>query len=166
MGTLTFDFSKPEVNSFLISNAIFWMDMFHIDGLRVDAVASLLYLNFGRPREQWIKNEHGGDENPDAIQFLKKLNRTVFGYYPNALMMAEDSSDWPLVTAPVHEGGLGFNYKWNMGWMNDMLKYMEIDPYFRHGSHQLLTFSFMYTYSENYVLPCRMTRWCTGRSRR
>lgn len=152
-GTLTFDFSKPEVNSFLISNAIFWMDMFHIDGLRVDAVASLLYLNFGRPREQWIKNEHGGDENPDAIQFLKKLNRTVFGYYPNALMMAEDSSDWPLVTAPVHEGGLGFNYKWNMGWMNDMLKYMEIDPYFRHGSHQLLTFSFMYTYSENYVLP-------------
>ncbi|MCZ8513011.1 1,4-alpha-glucan branching protein GlgB [Paenibacillus filicis] len=152
-GTLTFDFTKPEVISFLISNAIFWMDMYHIDGLRVDAVASLLYLNFGKPREQWIKNEYGGEENPDAIEFLKRLNQTVFGYFPAALMMAEDSSAWPLVTAPVHEGGLGFNYKWNMGWMNDMLKYMEIDPYFRHGSHQLLTFSFMYTYSENYVLP-------------
>ncbi|WP_186445569.1 1,4-alpha-glucan branching protein GlgB [Paenibacillus cremeus] len=152
-GTLTFDFTKPEVVSFLISNALFWMDVYHIDGLRVDAVASLLYLNFGKPKEQWIKNANGGDENLEAIEFLKKLNHTVFGYYPDALMMAEDSSAWPLVTAPVHSGGLGFNYKWNMGWMNDMLKYMAIDPYFRRGSHNLLTFSFMYTYSENYVLP-------------
>ncbi|MDF2961854.1 MAG: 1,4-alpha-glucan branching protein [Paenibacillus sp.] len=152
-GTLSFDFSKPEVISFLISNALFWMDMYHIDGLRVDAVASLLYLNFGKPREQWIKNAHGGDENPDAIAFIKKLNHTVFAHYPHALMMAEDSTDWPLVTSPVYAGGLGFNYKWNMGWMNDMLKYMETDPYFRRGSHNLLTFSFMYTFSENYVLP-------------
>lgn len=152
-GTLSFDFSKPEVVSFLISNALFWMDVYHIDGLRVDAVASLLYLNFGKPRELWVKNARGGDENPEAIEFLKKLNHTVFGNYPHALMMAEDSTAWPLVTAPVHEGGLGFNYKWNMGWMNDMLKYMETDPYFRQGSHQLLTFSFMYTFSENYVLP-------------
>ncbi|TDF99409.1 1,4-alpha-glucan branching protein GlgB [Paenibacillus piri] len=152
-GTLAFDFSKPEVVSFLISNALFWMDMYHIDGLRVDAVASLLYLNFGKPKELWVNNEHGGDENPEAIAFLKKLNHSVFTSYPQALMMAEDSSAWPLVTAPVYAGGLGFNYKWNMGWMNDMLKYMELDPYFRRGSHQLLTFSFMYTFSENYVLP-------------
>lgn len=152
-GTLSFDFSKPEVVSFLISNALFWMDVYHIDGLRVDAVASLLYLNFGKPREMWVKNAHGGDENLEAIEFIKKLNQTVFGYDPHVLMMAEDSTSWPLVTAPVHEGGLGFNYKWNMGWMNDMLKYMEMDPYFRGGSHQLLTFSFMYTFSENYVLP-------------
>ncbi|WP_426453668.1 1,4-alpha-glucan branching protein GlgB [Paenibacillus sp. S-38] len=152
-GTLSFDFTKPEVVSFLISNALFWFDMYHIDGLRVDAVASLLYLNFGKPREQWVKNEHGGDENTEAIAFLKKLNHTVFSAYPDALMMAEDSSAWPLVTAPVHAGGLGFNYKWNMGWMNDMLKYMEMDPFFRGGNHQLLTFSFMYTHAENYVLP-------------
>ncbi|PZE21886.1 1,4-alpha-glucan branching protein GlgB [Paenibacillus xerothermodurans] len=152
-GTLSFDFSKPEVISFLISNALFWMDMYHIDGLRVDAVASLLYLNFGKPELHWTKNEHGGDENTDAINFIKKLNQTVFAHYPDALMMAEDSTDWPQVTAPVHDGGLGFNYKWNMGWMNDMLRYMETDPYFRSGSHNLLTFSFMYAFSENYVLP-------------
>ncbi|MFD0681603.1 MULTISPECIES: 1,4-alpha-glucan branching protein GlgB [unclassified Paenibacillus] len=152
-GTLAFDFSKPEVISFLISNALFWMEMYHIDGLRVDAVASLLYLNFGKPQDQWIKNAHGGDENPEAIAFIKKLNHTVFAHYPHALMMAEDSTDWPMVTSPVYAGGLGFNYKWNMGWMNDMLKYMELDPYFRRGSHNLLTFSFMYTFSENYVLP-------------
>ncbi|MEK3917402.1 1,4-alpha-glucan branching protein GlgB [Paenibacillus sp. FSL H7-0331] len=152
-GTLMFDFTKPEVISFLISNALFWMDKFHIDGLRVDAVASLLSLNLGRPPEQRITNAQGGDENPEAVQFLKQLNTTIFAHYPHSLMMAEDSSNWPKVTSPVHDGGLGFNYKWNMGWMNDMLKYMEIDPYFRRGSHNQLTFSFMYTYNENYVLP-------------
>jgi len=152
-GTLSFDFAKPEVRSFLISNAIFWMDLYHIDGLRVDAVASILYLNFGKPEDRHIYNRYGGQENLEAIDFLKALNTAVFQQYPQALMMAEDSTAWPLVTAPVHEGGLGFNYKWNMGWMNDMLKYMEKDPIHRKYHHDLLTFSFFYAFSENYVLP-------------
>ncbi len=152
-GTLAFDFGKPEVRSFLISNALFWMDLFHIDGLRVDAVASMLYLNFGKPRERHIYNRYGGEENLEAIQFIKDLNAAVFRHYPQALMMAEDSTAWPLVTAPVHDGGLGFNYKWNMGWMNDMLKYMEEDPIHRKFHHERITFSFFYAFSENYVLP-------------
>ncbi|HZG75256.1 MAG TPA: 1,4-alpha-glucan branching protein GlgB [Paenibacillus sp.] len=152
-GTLAFDFGKPEVRSFLISNAIFWMDLFHIDGLRVDAVASMLYLNFGKPRERHIYNRYGGEENLEAIQFIKDLNAAVFQHHPHALMMAEDSTAWPLVTAPVHDGGLGFNYKWNMGWMNDMLKYMEEDPIHRKNHHERITFSFFYAFSENYVLP-------------
>ncbi len=152
-GTLAFDFDKPEVHSFLISNAMFWMDKYHIDGIRVDAVASMLYLNFGKPQSMWVTNEHGGDENPAAIRFLKKLNTVVFGSYPNALMMAEDSTDWPQVTSPVDAGGLGFNYKWNMGWMNDMLKYMKMDPIHRKYHHNLITFSFMYAFNENFVLP-------------
>ncbi len=153
-GTLTFDFGKPEVVSFLISNAVFWMDKFHIDGLRVDAVASMLLLNFGRADyEQKLYNKYGGEQNLEAVEFIKKLNTAVFQYFPQALMMAEDSTDWPKVTHPVDEGGLGFNYKWNMGWMNDMLKYMEMDPLFRSFNHRLVTFSFMYAFSENYVLP-------------
>ncbi|MEI7024459.1 1,4-alpha-glucan branching protein GlgB [Paenibacillus sp. y28] len=152
-GTLSFDYGRPEVISFLISNALFWMDVYHIDGLRVDAVASMLYLNFGKPESMWTRNGNGGYENLDAIAFLRKLNETVFHYYPHALMMAEDSSDWPLVCGPTDKGGLGFNYKWNMGWMNDMLEYMELDPIYRKHHHQLLTFSYMYAWSENYVLP-------------
>lgn len=153
-GTLVFDFGRPEVQSFLISNAIYWLKEFHIDGLRVDAVASMLYLNFDRPEtEEKLVNSFGGDENLEARAFLRKLNETVFHYQPAALMMAEDSSDLPLITSPTYLGGLGFNFKWNMGWMNDMLKYMEMDPIHRKWHHNLLTFSFMYTYSENFLLP-------------
>lgn len=152
-GTLAFDFGRPEVRSFLISNALFWMDVYHIDGLRVDAVASMLYLNFGKPEDRHVYNRYGGQENLEAIEFLKELNTAVFRHDPDALMMAEDSTAWPLVTAPVHDGGLGFNYKWNMGWMNDMLEYMEQDPVHRKFYHDRITFSFFYAFSENYVLP-------------
>ncbi len=152
-GTLTFDFGRPEVISFLISNAIFWMDVFHIDGIRVDAVASILHLNFGVSQGNKLVNQFGGEDNPEAVSFLRRLNQAVFHYYPDALMIAEDSTDWPLVTAPIHDGGLGFNYKWNMGWMNDMLSYMQLDPIDRRWHHHLITFSFMYTFSENYILP-------------
>ncbi|WP_274364679.1 1,4-alpha-glucan branching protein GlgB [Paenibacillus thermotolerans] len=152
-GTLGFDFGKPEVRSFLISNALYWMDMFHIDGLRVDAVASMLYLNFGKPADRHVYNRYGGEENLEAIEFLRTLNQAVFERFPGALMMAEDSTAWPLVTAPVHKGGLGFNYKWNMGWMNDMLEYMEKDPIHRKNHHKNITFSFLYAFSENFVLP-------------
>lgn len=152
-GTLAFDFAISEVQSFLISNAIFWMEVYHIDGLRVDAVASMIDLHFDKPEELFTLNKYGGKDNLDALEFLKNLNKTVFQYYPQALMIAEDSSAWPGVTSPTYLGGLGFNYKWNMGWMNDMLKYMETNPYDRMHHHNLITFSLMYAYSENYVLP-------------
>jgi 1,4-alpha-glucan branching enzyme len=152
-GTLSFDFGRGEVVSFLISSAIFWLEEYHLDGLRVDAVASMLMRNFGKPESMWTRNRIGGDVDLEAVAFLQKLNRAVFQYFPNALMIAEDSSDWPLVTAPVHDGGLGFNYKWNMGWMNDTLTYMQTDPAQRKHHHHLLTFPIMYAYSENYVLP-------------
>ncbi len=152
-GTLGFDFGKPEVLSFLISNAIFWMDVYHVDGLRVDAVASMIDLAFDRDKAAAPRNAYGGNENLDALGFLKRLNKAVFQYFPGALMVAEDSSDWPMVTAPVHAGGLGFNYKWNMGWMNDVLRYMQLQPAERRHRHHLMTFSMMYAYAENYVLP-------------
>jgi len=152
-GTLSFDYAKPEVVSYLISNALFWMDMYHVDGLRVDAVTSMIRLDFEKPPGQYRTNAHGGLENLEAISFLQLLNKTVFHYYPNALMMAEESSAWPGVTAPVYEGGLGFNYKWNMGWMNDTLSYMEHDFDQRPSKHNLLTFPMMYAYSENFTLP-------------
>lgn len=150
-GTLIFDYSRYEVNSFLISNALFWLDYFHADGIRVDAVTSILYLDYAR--DSWLPNKYGGRENLDAEEFLKKLNLTIAEQYPNTLMIAEDSSQWPRVTESVGNGGLGFIFKWNMGWMNDTLKYCSVDPLFRKGSHSLLTFSLTYAFSENYILP-------------
>ncbi|MHA6483756.1 1,4-alpha-glucan branching protein GlgB [Paenibacillus sp. strain BS8-2] len=152
-GTLAFDFSRHEVWSFLISNAIYWMDEFHIDGLRVDAVANMINLHMDKPHDKLTYNVFGGKDNLDALRFLKKLNETVFHYYPNTLMLAEDSSAWPAVTSPTYMGGLGFNFKWNMGWMNDSLRYMSIHPNDRSHHHHLITFSIWYAFSENYVLP-------------
>ena len=152
-GTTNFDYSRYEVKSFLISNAMFWLDVYHIDGLRIDAVANMLYLDYGKEDGQWKPNKHGGNGNLAAMDFLRHLNHVVFENHPNALMIAEESTSWPLMTKPVYIGGMGFNYKWNMGWMNDILKYMAFDAIYRKWNHNLITFSLMYAFSENYVLP-------------
>ena len=151
-GTKVFDFGKSEVKNFLIANALYWVEHFHIDGLRVDAVASILYLDYGRENGQWTPNIYGGNKNLEAIEFFKHLNSVVLGRNHGAMMIAEESTAWPKVTGKSEEDGLGFSHKWNMGWMNDFLEYMKLDPYFRKWNHNKMTFSMTYAYAEKYIL--------------
>ena len=151
-GTKIFDYEKPQVRNFLIANALFWIEHFHVDGLCVDAVASMLYLDYGKQDGQWVPNKYGGNQNLEAIEFFKHLNSVVLGRNPGTMMIAEESTAWPKVTGNPEDDGLGFSLKWNMGWMHDFTEYMKLDPYFRKNAHHMMTFSMEYAYSENYIL--------------
>ena len=152
-GTYIFNYGRNEVRNFLVANALYWFKEFHIDGLRVDAVASMLYLDYSRKEGQWVPNQFGGRENLDAIAFLKELNEVTHRAVPGIMMVAEESTAWPQVSHPIYAGGLGFDFKWNMGWMHDTLKYFQTDPLFRAGNHNALTFGLVYAWSENFILP-------------
>ena len=152
-GTKIFNYAKSEVKNFLIANALFWIKEFHIDGLRVDAVASMLYLDYGRKSGEWLPNKYGGNENLEAIEFFKHLNSVIRGLDMGVMTIAEESTAWPKITARVEDDGLGFSFKWNMGWMHDFCEYMKLDPYFRKNNHHALTFAMSYNSSENYILP-------------
>ena len=151
-GTKIFNYGKPEVKNFLIGSALQWVEQYHIDGLRVDAVASMLYLDYGKKPGQWIPNEHGGNENLEAIEFFKHINTLIRGRNPGAIMIAEESTAWPKITGDVENGGLNFSYKWNMGWLHDFIDYMKLDPYFRKDNHNRMTFAMSYNEAERYIL--------------
>src|SRR5690606_31535160 len=151
--TLIYNYGRTEVTNFLIANGLFWLDQYHVDALRVDAVASMLYLDYSREPGDWVPNRFGGNENLEAIEFLKRLNELAFADYPGATTIAEESTSWPGVSRPTYLGGLGFGYKWNMGWMHDSLEYITKDPIHRRWHHHQLTFGLLYAFSENFVLP-------------
>ena len=163
--TLIYNYGRPEVANYLHANALFWLDAYHLDGLRVDAVASMLYLDYSRKEGEWVPNRFGGRENLEAINFLKRANELAYGEHEGIVTIAEESTAWPGVSKPTDADGLGFGFKWNMGWMHDSLSFMGKDPIHRRWHYNQMTFGLLYAFSENFVLPLPMTRWCTAKAR-